>query len=113
MDDFTPEDRNTFMAMAAALIGSVLSLSALRDITAKEAFFTIVAGLALTYFVGPWLMVKFELGNKGFAALSFMVGLLGMNFVAAALRFGQLWRDDPAKAIVYLLQLVGRGAPKP
>lgn len=97
-------------ATIAGLIGGVISLSFLRDLTPFKAFLAILTGSACAAYLTPLVVVYFRLGESGEHAAAFLTGLLGMNILAGLFKLSERFRNEPIKTIKNLKGLDDDGS---
>ncbi|EFO33595.1 peptidase M48, Ste24p [Roseibium sp. TrichSKD4] len=85
--------------MIAGLIGSIVSLTFMRDLTAGRAFLYIVTGTACAIYGTPivvkWMGITEPIENGA----AFLTGLVGMNVLAGLFKISERFRHEPIKTL--------------
>ncbi len=111
MNDPLPGAGVSFWTMAAAAVGSLLTLRTLVDSSATTRGIAVLSSWGLSFFATPGVAEWLNASHKQERILALVIAFLGANILAGLGTFGEKWRQDPQAAIAWAWSL-WRGAPK-
>lgn len=85
--------------VVAGMVGSVVSLSMIRNLSPLGALGTVVGGTACAAYITPLVVEYSGLTGSSEHALAFFLGVCGMNGVAGIFKISERFRDAPAKTL--------------
>lgn len=86
-------------AVVAGVIGGVISLSFIRDLTLLKAFFAILTGAASAGYITPLIVNGFDLALELEHAVAFLNGFLAMNVLAGIFKVTERFREKPLETL--------------
>ncbi|MCH2165925.1 MAG: hypothetical protein MK098_14960 [Marinovum sp.] len=86
-------------AVLAGLIGGIVSLSFIRNLTPLKAVFATLTGAASAAYITPLIVNGFELGHELEHAVAFLTGLLGMNILAGIFKLSERFQQKPLETL--------------
>lgn len=95
-------------AVVAGVIGGIVSLSFIQNLTPWKAFIAIVTGAASAAYLTPLVVTWFSFGAEVEHAVAFFSGLLGMNLLAGFFKLSERFRERPLDTIRDVKNLKGR-----
>ncbi|MDQ7020146.1 MAG: hypothetical protein Q9M33_13410 [Robiginitomaculum sp.] len=100
-------------SLVAGFAGAALSLTYIRQLNHRTAAIAQAGGLAAAVFLAPAIITFFHLPEDVEGAVYFLVGLLGLNVLAAIAGLIDIARADPKGMLHGLIQSWrGLGGPK-
>jgi hypothetical protein len=111
MNDPLPGSGVSFWTMAAAAVGSLLTLRALVDSSPIARGLAVLSSWALSFFATPAVTELVGASHKQERLLALVIAFLAANILAGLGTFGEKWRQDPQAAIAWAWSL-WRGNPK-
>lgn len=88
----------------AGLVGGVVSLSLVRDLTPLKAFGTVLGGTACAAYLTPIALEYTGFSGATEHALAFFLGVCGMNGVAGVFKLSQRFREKPGETFQAIKQ---------
>lgn len=85
--------------VVAGVVGSVVSLSMIRNLSLTGAMGTILGGTACAAYLTPLVVEYTKLTGASEHALAFFLGVCGMNAVAGLFKVSEKFKADPVGAI--------------
>lgn len=82
-------------AVLAGLIGGIVSLSFINNLTLLKAIFAILTGAASAAYITPLIVSGFDLGHELGNAVAFLTGFLGMNVLAGVFKLSDRFQQKP------------------
>lgn len=86
-------EQATKMVLIAALVGGVISMRFVDDMSRKERLFAIISGCAMAHYIAPLIASLFAEGQYE-ETMGFLIGLFGMSIcstVFKAIKNSDLW----------------------
>lgn len=83
----------------AGLIGGIVSISFLPNLTPMKAALTIITGAASAGYLTPLVQAYFELEGHFENAFAFLIGFMGMNVLAGLFKLSERFRAKPESMI--------------
>lgn len=83
--------------LIAGLIGAIVSLSFIPNLTWPKAIIAIFTGAASAGYVTPLVIGALEVGPDYEHAVAFLVGLLGMNVLAGVFKMAERFKNSPVE----------------
>lgn len=77
--------------ICAGVVGSILSLRYVRDLSTNRMAFTVIGGTTMTNFVTPVAMYYVGIPELLAPGVSFLIGLCGMSLIGWFLRDPLAW----------------------
>lgn len=94
-------------AVLAGLIGGIVSLSFIRNLTPLKAFLATLTGAASAAYMTPLIVNGLELGADFEHAIAFLTGLLGMNVLAGIFKVSERFQEKPLETLRDIKDLKG------
>lgn len=111
LSDPLPGSGVSFWTMAAAAVGSLLTLRTLVDSTPLTRAIAVISSWGLSFFATPGVTEWLGATHKQERILALVIAFLGANILAGLGTFGEKWRTDPQAAFAWLWSL-WRGPPR-
>jgi hypothetical protein len=114
MADFNeplPGSGVSFWTMAAAAVGSLLTLRTLVDSSPTTRAMAVLGSWGLSFFATPAAAEWLGASHKQERIIALVIAFLGVNILAGLATFSEKWRADPQAAITWAWSL-WRGGPK-
>lgn len=114
MSDFNdplPGSGVSFWTMAAAAVGSLLTLRTLVDSSPVTRGLAVLSSWGLSFFATPGVTEFLGASYKQERIIALLIAFLGANLLAGFATFAEKWRTDPQAALAWAWSL-WRGAPK-
>ncbi len=83
----------------AGLIGGIVSLSFIRNLTPLRAILATLTGAASAAYITPLIVRGFELEYELEHAVAFLTGLMGMNILAGFFRISERFQQKPLETL--------------
>ena len=84
-----------FWPLLVALLSAAMRRLLGYDGTAREVGVTVLAALVMAAWVAPGIAEYLELGARGTASLSVMLGMIARPLIEGTMRAAKAWKDDP------------------
>jgi small basic protein len=94
-------------AVLAGLIGGIVSLSFIRNLTPLKAVFATLTGAASAAYTTPLIVSGFDFGHELENAIAFLTGLLGMNVLAGIFKISERFQQKPLETLRDIKNLKG------
>lgn len=114
MSDFNdplPGSGVSFWTMAAAAVGSLLTLRTLVDSSPMTRGLAVLSSWGLSFFTTPGVTEFLGATHRQERIIALLIAFLGANLLAGFATFAEKWRTDPQAAFEWLWSL-WRGRPK-
>jgi hypothetical protein len=112
MNDPLPGAGVSFWTMAAAAVGSLLTLRTLVDSNPVTRIVAVVSSWSLALFATPAVAEYLGASHKQERLVALLIAFLGMNVLAGLATFVEKWRVDPQAAFAWLWSLWKGGRPQ-
>lgn len=110
-NDPLPGSGVSFWTMAAAAVGSLLTLRTLVDSSPTTRAMSVLGSWALSFFATPGVAEWLGATHRQERIIALVIAFLGVNILAGLATFSEKWRADPQAAIAWAWSL-WRGGPK-
>ena len=105
LNDPLPGSGVSFWTMAAAAVGSLLTLRTLVDSNPFMRLAAVVSSWGLALFATPAIAEWLGASHKQERLVALLIAFLGMNVLAGLGTFVEKWRVDPQAAFAWLWSL--------
>lgn len=105
MNDPLPGAGVSFWTMAAALVGSLLSLRTLVESGPTARALAVIGAWSLSFFATPVAAEYWSLTVKAERAVALLIAFIGVNVLAGIGTFTAKFRADPTAAVDWLMSL--------
>lgn len=102
----------SFWTMAAAAVGSLLTLRTIVDSNPITRVAAVASGFGLGLFATPAVVEYLGATHKQERLIALLIAFLGMNILAGVATFVEKWRIDPQGAVTWLWSLWKGGRPQ-
>ena len=111
LSDPLPGSGVSFWTMAAAAVGSLLTLRTLVDSSPWTRALAVAGSWSLSFFATPGVAESLGASPKQERIIALLIAFLGANLLAGFATFAEKWRTDPQAAFAWLWSL-WRGPPR-
>lgn len=85
-----------FVAMVAGFAGGVVSLSFVKELTARQAIMAVLTGAITAAYGTPAVVHYFGSGVQSYEnGIAFVIGLTAMNIIPGLLKLSEIFKRDP------------------
>lgn len=110
LNDPIPGSGVSAWTMAAAAVGSLLTLRTLVDSSPFARGAAVLSSWGLAFVCTPGVREFFNLTHAQERIAALLIAFLGVNLLAGLATFAEKWRRDPQEALAWLWSL-WRGKP--
>lgn len=86
-------------AVLAGLVGGIVSLSFMRDLTPVKAVLATLSGAASAAYLTPLVVHYLDVEAPAEHAVAFLAGLIGMNILAGVFKLSERFKQRPLDTI--------------
>ncbi|EFO31548.1 peptidase M48, Ste24p [Roseibium sp. TrichSKD4] len=84
-------------ALVAGLVGAVVSLTFMRDLSPARALLYIITGTACAAYGTPLVVKWLSLTGPTENGIAFITGMVGMNILAGVFKISERFKREPVK----------------
>ena len=96
MTPWTDELGVKVSSLVAGLVGGVMALSMMPQLTFRKALAAVIGGGACAAYAPPIIVELISLDNRNLEnGLAFVLGVVGMNILGGLFKISEKWRDKP------------------
>lgn len=112
MNDPLPGAGVSFWTMAAAAVGSLLTLRTLVDSSPVTRAIAVISAWSLSFFATPGVAEWLGATPKQERLVALAIAFLGVSILAGLGTFAEKWRQDPQAAFAWAWSLWRGGPPR-